>query len=96
MDELPFRFYDYSVFEVIDTPNFWEEPDPDPDTGIANSVSQVPAPYTVKDIAAKLDRKPSRVLHSLKRLKRVGRAVETQRGWWFSKDKAPPNYFLNY
>jgi hypothetical protein len=96
MDDLFFRFYDYSVFEVIDTPKFWDEPDYDPNTGTISSVSQAPAPYTVGDIAAKLNRKPTRILGSLKRLKRMGRALETQRGCWFSKDKAPQNYFLHY
>ncbi|MFI5102982.1 MAG: hypothetical protein ACHP9V_06395 [Terriglobales bacterium] len=81
MDELFYRFRDYAVYEVIDTP----KPRSNADHAIVLS------PYYVNEIAAKLGRSIKSVQSSLKRLKRNGKAIETLIGGWYSREIAPSN-----
>jgi hypothetical protein len=91
MDELLFRFRDFAVFEIIDVRRYWDVPDMDPETGIANRLITELAPHFVEDIAARLKRSSASVLSSLKRLKRTGKAVEAD-GGWYSNRIAPKDY----
>lgn len=88
-DGLVFRFRDYPVFEVIDTPL---PRNPRPRFARPNIVDIDPAllitGYSVKEISATVGRKPKSVLASLKRLKKMGKAVEIF-GGWCSRDTAP-------
>lgn len=86
MDELFYRFRDYAVYEVIDTP----KPRVNHDTPVTVTL----AAYFVKEIAEKLKRTPKSTLSSLKRLKRNGKAIETFSGGWYSIDSAPSDVKL--
>ena len=80
IDELFYRFRDYAVYEVIDTP----KPRP-------GATAIFLASYSVEEIAAKLGRTSASTISSLKRLKRNGKAIETLSGGWYSNDAATPD-----
>jgi len=96
VDELMFRLWDYRVFETIDTPRARSSEVPMIRTHIGQIVSvreaSAPVPlksYSVVEIAARSRRKESSVVASLKRLKRLGKAVQSPSGW-YSINTAPP------
>lgn len=95
VDELYFRFRDYSVFEVIDTPRA-REPHLMIRTAIGTVIEVREAsappplkPYSVVEIASRTGRKEKSVVASLKRLKRLGKAIQSPSGW-YSINTAPP------
>lgn len=80
MDELFYRFRDFAVYAVIDTPRL-----------LLGSEQSIPAPYSANQIARGLGRAEKSVRRSLLRLMRTGKAVQTLGGAWYSKESAPPD-----
>lgn len=96
VDELIFRFWDYRVFEVLDTPRARAADTQMIRTSIGRIVNTsgeyVPTflkPYSVAELAVRTGRKENSVVASLKRLKRLGKAISSPSGW-YSASNAPP------
>ena len=92
VDKLYFRFWDFPVFKIINTPRSLA-PKQSIQTEIAvreANVRPVLTPYNSGEIAEMLGRKEKSVLNSLQRLERTGRAEQMWYGGWFSKEIAPP------
>jgi hypothetical protein len=92
VDEIYFRFWDFPVFKLINTPRARASKQlirTEIGVSSANTPPTLVA-YNPKEIAARLGRSEKSVLATLNRLERTGKAEEVWPDGWFSKETAPP------